>query len=94
MPCDTGGKPDDCGRVDNERNLKRVRRKVKKLRKIGPESNDKIVLLPKHVINRRDAGHGFGYYDVEAMAAFYARWRCQKLGRTRVLRCTRGNCSY
>ena len=62
------GKPNDLGRVDSERNLTRVRRKVKKLRKIDPEPSDKIVLLPKHVINRRDAGHGFGYYDVEPCA--------------------------
>lgn len=73
-----GGKPDGRGRVDNERNLKRVRRKVKKLRKIDSESNDKIVLLPKHVINRRDAGHDFGYYDVEPCA--FTRGGAQKLG--------------
>ena len=63
-----GGKPDGRGRGDSERNLKRVRRKVKKLRKIDPEPSDKIVLLPKHVINRRNAGHGFSYYDVEPCA--------------------------
>lgn len=63
-----GGKPDGRGRVDSERNLKRVRRKVKKLRKIDPEPSNKIVLLPKHIINRRDAGHSFGYYDVEPCA--------------------------
>ena len=63
-----GGKLNDRGRVDSERNLKRVRRKVKKLRKIDPEPSDKLVLLPKHVINRRGAGHGFGYYDVEPCA--------------------------
>lgn len=58
-----GGRDRDYG--DSERSLKRARRKVKKLRKIDPEPSDKIVLLPKHVINRRNAGHGFGYYDVE-----------------------------
>lgn len=73
-----GGKPDGRGRVDNEHNLKRVRRKVKKLRKIDPEPSDKIVLLPKHVINRRDAGHGFGYYDVEPCA--FTRSGVKKLG--------------
>ena len=73
-----GGKPDDRGRVDSERNLKRVRRKVKKLRKIDPESSEKIVLLPKHVINRRDAGHGFGYYDVEPCA--FTRGGAQRPG--------------
>lgn len=73
-----GGKPDGRGRVDNERNLKRVRRKVKKLRKIDPEPSDKIVLLPKHVINRRDAGHGFDYYDVEPCA--FTRSGVQKSG--------------
>lgn len=60
-----GGKPDGRGHGDSERNLKRVRRKVKKLRKIDPEPSDKIVLLPKHVINRRGACRGFGCYDVE-----------------------------
>ena len=73
-----GGKPDGRGRGDSERNLKRVRRKVKKLRKIDPEPNDKIILLPKHVINRRDAGHGFGYYDVEPCA--FTRGGVQKSG--------------
>lgn len=53
------------GRGDNEHGLKRARRKIKKLRKIDPEPSDKIVLLPKHAINRCGAGHGFGYYDVE-----------------------------
>ncbi len=33
-----GGKPDGRGRVDSEHNLKRVRRKVKKLRKIRPRA--------------------------------------------------------
>lgn len=73
-----GGKPDGRGRVDNERSLKRTRRKVKKLRKVDPEPSDKIVLLPKHVINRRDAGHGFDYYDVEPCA--FTRGGAQKLG--------------
>ena len=73
-----GGKPDDRGRVDNERDLKRARRKIKKLRKIDPEPSDKIVLLPKHVINRRNADHGFGYYDVEPCA--FTRGGAQKLG--------------
>ena len=59
-----GGKSDARGYGDSERSLKRARRKVKKLRKIDPEPSDKIVLLPKHVINRRNAGHGFGYCDV------------------------------
>lgn len=31
-----GGKPDGRGRVDNERSLKRARRKVKKLRRLTP----------------------------------------------------------
>lgn len=73
-----GGKPDGRGRVDNERSLKRARRKVKKLRKVDPEPSDKIVLLPKHVINRRDAGHGFDYYDVEPCA--FTRSGVQKSG--------------
>lgn len=73
-----GGKPGGRGRVDNERSLKRARRKVKKLRKVDPEPSDKIVLLPKHVINRRDAGHGFDYYDVEPCA--FTRGGAQKLG--------------
>lgn len=63
-----GGKADVHGYGDSEHSLKRARRKVKKLRKIDPEPNDKIVLLPKHVINRRNAGHDFGYYDVEPCA--------------------------
>ena len=63
-----GGKSDARGYGDSERSLKRARRKVKKLRKIDPEPSDKIVLLPKHVINRRNAGRGFGYYDVEPCA--------------------------
>lgn len=63
-----GGKSDARGYGDSERSLKRARRKVKKLRKIDPEPSDKIVLLPKHVINRRNAGHGFGYCDVEPCA--------------------------
>lgn len=73
-----GGKPDDRGHGDGERSLKRVRRKIKKLRKIDPEPSDKIVLLPKHVINRRDAGRGFGYYDVEPYA--FTRGGAQRLG--------------
>lgn len=73
-----GGKPDGRGRGDSERNLKRVRRKIKKLRKIDPEPSDKIVLLPKHVINRRGAGRGFGYYDVEPCA--FTCGGAQKLG--------------
>ncbi len=73
-----GGKPDGRGRGDSERSLKRARRKVKKLRKIDPEPSDKIILLPKHVINRRDAGHGFGYYDVEPCA--FTRSGVQKSG--------------
>ena len=62
-----GGKAGGCGRghVESERNLKHARRKIKKLRKIDPEPSDNIVLLSKRVINRCDAGHGFGYYDVE-----------------------------
>lgn len=63
-----GGKSDARGYGDSERSLKCARRKVKKLRKIDPEPSDKIVLLPKHVINRRNAGRGFGYYDVEPCA--------------------------
>lgn len=73
-----GGKPDGRGRGDSERSLKRARRKVKKLRKIDPEPSDKIILLPKHVINRRDAGHGFGYYDVEP--CIFMRDGVQRLG--------------
>ena len=73
-----GGKPDGRGRVDNERSLKRARRKVKKLRKVDPEPSDNIVLLPKHVINRRGAGHGFGYYDVEP--CIFTRGGVQMLG--------------
>lgn len=73
-----GGKPDGRGRGDSERSLKRARRKVKKLRKIDPEPSDKIILLPKHVVNRRDAGHGFGYYDVEPCA--FTRGGVKRLG--------------
>lgn len=73
-----GGKPDGRGRGDSERSLKRACRKVKKLRKIDPEPSDKIVLLPKHVINRRGTSHGFGYYDVEPCA--FTRGGAQKLG--------------
>lgn len=73
-----GGRPDDRSRVDSERGLKRARHKIKRLRKIGPEPSDKIVLLPKHVINRRGAGHGFGCYDVEPCA--FTRGGAQKLG--------------
>lgn len=73
-----GGKPGGCGRGDSERSLKRARRKVKKLRKIDPEPSDKIILLPKHVINRCDAGHGFGYYDVEPCA--FTRGGVKRLG--------------
>lgn len=62
------GKAGGCGYGDSERSLKRARRKFRKLRKIDPEPSDKIVLLPKHVINRCNAGHGFGYYDVEPCA--------------------------
>lgn len=68
----------DRGYGDSERSLKRARRKVKKLRKIDPEPSDKIVLLPKHVINRRNAGHGFGYYDVEP--CIFTRDGVQRLG--------------
>lgn len=77
-----GGKPDGRGRGDSERSLKRARRKVKKLRKIDSEPSDKIVLLPKHVINRRNAGHGFGYYDVEPCA--FTRGGAQKVRGGRV----------
>ena len=73
-----GGKSDGRGHGDGERNLKRVRRKVKKLRKIDPEPSDKIVLLPKHVINRRNAGRGFGYFDVSPCA--FTRDGVQRLG--------------
>ena len=86
-----GGKPDDRGRVDNERDLKRARRKIKKLRKIDPEPSDKIVLLPKHVINRRNADHGFGYYDVEPCALRAVARKSWE--RTRALKCIRGTCS-
>lgn len=84
-----GGKPDGRGRGDSERSLKRARRKVKKLRKIDPEPSDKIILLPKHVINRRDAGHGFGYYD-ESRASLCAT-ACKGWGRTHSPMCFRGN---
>ena len=73
-----GGKSDARGYGDSERSLKRARRKVKKLRKIDPEPSDKIVLLPKHVINRRNAGHGFGYYDIEPCA--FTRGDAQRPG--------------
>lgn len=73
-----GGKSDVRGYGDSERSLKRARRKVKKLRKIDPEPSDKIVLLPKHVINRCGAGHGFGYYDVEP--CIFTRDGVQRLG--------------
>ncbi len=73
-----GGKPGGCGRGDSVRGLKRARRKLKKLRKIDPEPSDKIVLLPKHVINRRGAGRSFGYYDVSPCA--FTRDGVQRLG--------------
>lgn len=73
-----GGKPGGCGRGDSDRSLKRARRKPKKLRKIDPEPSDKIVLLPKHVINRRNADHGFGYYDVVPCA--FTRGGAQRPG--------------
>ena len=73
-----GGKSDGRGYGDGERSLKRARRKVKKLRKTDPEPSDKIVLLPKHVINRRNAGHGFAYYDVEPCA--FTHGEAQRLG--------------
>ena len=73
-----GDKSDVRGYGDSARSLKRARRKVKKLRKIDPKPSDKIVLLPKHVINRRSAGHGFGYYDVEPCA--FTRGGAQRLG--------------
>lgn len=73
-----GGKPGGCGRGDSDRGLKRARRKLKKLRKIDPEPSDKIVLLPKHVINRRGAGRSFGHYDVSPCA--FTRDGVQRLG--------------
>ena len=73
-----GGKPGGRGHGDSERSQKRARRKVKKLRKIDPEPSDKIVLLPKHVINRRGEGRGFGCYDVEVCA--FTRGGAQRLG--------------
>lgn len=73
-----GGKPGGCGRGDSERGLKRARRKLKKLRKIDPEPSDDIVLLPKHVINRRGAGRSFAYYDVSPCA--FTRDGVQRLG--------------
>lgn len=72
------GKADGRGHGKSERSQKRARRKIKKLRKIDPEPSDKIVLLPKHVINRRGAGHGFGCYDVEVCA--FTRGGAQRLG--------------
>ena len=47
-----GGKPDDRGRVDSERNLKRVRRKVKKLRKIDAQRQDCPVAQARHQSSR------------------------------------------
>lgn len=73
-----GGKSGGRGHGDSERSQKRARRKVKKLRKIDPEPSDKIVLLPKHVINRRGEGRGFGCYDVEPCA--FTRGGVQRLG--------------
>lgn len=73
-----GGKPGGRGRGDSDRGLKRARRKLKKLRKIDPEPSDKIVLLPKHVINRRGAGRSFGHYDVSPCA--FTRDGVQRLG--------------
>lgn len=73
-----GGKSGGRGHGDSERSQKRARRKVKKLRKIDPEPSDKIVLLPKHVINRRGEGRGFGCYDVEVCA--FTRGGAQRLG--------------
>lgn len=73
-----GGKSGGRGHGDSEHSQKRARRKVKKLRKIDPEPSDKIVLLPKHVINRRGEGNGFGYYDVEPCA--FTRGGAQRLG--------------
>lgn len=73
-----GGKADGSGQGKSERSQKRACRKIKKLRKIDPEPSDKIVLLPKHVINRRGAGHGFGYYDVEVCA--FTHGGVQRLG--------------
>ena len=73
------GKAGGCGHGDSEHGLKRACRKVKKLRKIDPEPSDKIVLLPKHVINRRGAGRGFGYYDVEPCV--FTRAGVQGLGK-------------
>ena len=72
------GKAGGCGCGDSDRGLKRARRKLKKLRKVDPELSDNIVLLPKHVINRRNADHGFGYYDVVPCA--FTRGGAQKLG--------------
>lgn len=53
------------GRGDSERGLKSARRKIKRLRGIGPEPSDKIVLLPKHAITPLEvinAKFG-GYWD-------------------------------
>lgn len=86
-----GGKPGGCGRGDSDRGLKRARRKLKKLRKIDPEPSDKIVLLPKHVINRRGAGRSFGYYDVSPCA--FTRDGVQRLGEDALVMCIRGSCS-
>lgn len=72
------GKAGGCGRDDSDRGQKRARRKLKKLRKVDPEPSDNIVLLPKHVNNRRGAGHGFGYYDVEP--CIFTRAGVQRLG--------------
>lgn len=72
------GKAGGCGCGDSDRGLKRARRKLKKLRKVDPELSDNIVLLPKHVINRCGAGHGFGYYDVEP--CIFTRGGVQRLG--------------
>lgn len=72
------GKADGRGHGNSKGGPKRVRRKIKKLRKIDPEPSDKIVLLPKHVINRRDAGRSLGYYDVEVCA--FTHNGAQRLG--------------
>lgn len=73
------GKAGGCGHGNSEHGLKRTRRKIKKLREIDPEPSDNIVLLPKHVINHRGAGCGFGYYDVEPCV--FTRAGVQGLGK-------------
>lgn len=86
-----GGKPDGRGRGDSERNLKRVRRKVKKLRKIDPIPATKLSCCPSMS----------SIVAVRAMALAITTWSRAPLRavarkgreRTRVPKRIRGNCS-